>query len=488
MSTYLINSGTLDDIADAIRAKTGGSANITPLEMPEEIASISGGGHGVVTKYKKVLIGSEVVGYGSGSASTSVTIPNVKQVILNLWLWCPDVTQSGTVSISVNGESQVITDYDYYTYTDAYHAVRTYILDFPNGVDMASVGYTFSGLAYNTGSRFHGEITVAYDVDASEDGLVINSTERIFEGTTETGVGSGGDYADNLSVTGAVTVLLKLTLKSPDISTAGTIKIQVNSLEYGVSSYTSYNIDSTNQVRYYTLVLPDHDIATITKLGYSFSGISYDASSEVTGEMLVQHGTFLADILINRVFYSGYSGASSFTTNKKGIYLILTCCGYGGSLGISLPSGVTPILQNSYNASSRLWRYAIVELEKNVTVGVTSTFSGNYAFGSKTIFDITNLNIGSSSSEITGSGAVSDTTKTLTPPSDTFKYLLFGSGLGRSYASYTNPAGKSPDDSYSASLATNTVVELYYGDGDKLPAVSLYGYDGGGGCVVGIKI
>lgn len=47
MSTMLIQSGTLDDIADAIRAKTGSSASMTPLQMPTQIASIPSGGGGV---------------------------------------------------------------------------------------------------------------------------------------------------------------------------------------------------------------------------------------------------------------------------------------------------------------------------------------------------------------------------------------------------------------------------------------------------------
>lgn len=48
MSTLLVQSGTFDNIADAIRAKTGKVASMTPLEMPQEIASISGGGEVVV--------------------------------------------------------------------------------------------------------------------------------------------------------------------------------------------------------------------------------------------------------------------------------------------------------------------------------------------------------------------------------------------------------------------------------------------------------
>lgn len=44
MADYLIHDSTLEDIADAIRSKTGGSALINPEDMPTEIASISGGG------------------------------------------------------------------------------------------------------------------------------------------------------------------------------------------------------------------------------------------------------------------------------------------------------------------------------------------------------------------------------------------------------------------------------------------------------------
>ena len=44
MSDYLIADTTLTAIAGAIRAKTGETAQMTPLEMPGEIAAISGGG------------------------------------------------------------------------------------------------------------------------------------------------------------------------------------------------------------------------------------------------------------------------------------------------------------------------------------------------------------------------------------------------------------------------------------------------------------
>lgn len=44
MSEYSIQDTTLSEIANAIRAKTGKNNAMTPLEMPSEIGSISGGG------------------------------------------------------------------------------------------------------------------------------------------------------------------------------------------------------------------------------------------------------------------------------------------------------------------------------------------------------------------------------------------------------------------------------------------------------------
>ena len=44
MAEYLIQDTTLDAIADAINAKTGGSSAMTPAQMVTAIGTISGGG------------------------------------------------------------------------------------------------------------------------------------------------------------------------------------------------------------------------------------------------------------------------------------------------------------------------------------------------------------------------------------------------------------------------------------------------------------
>lgn len=43
MGSYIIQSQTLTDIADAIRNKAGSSSTLTPLEMPNAIANIPSG-------------------------------------------------------------------------------------------------------------------------------------------------------------------------------------------------------------------------------------------------------------------------------------------------------------------------------------------------------------------------------------------------------------------------------------------------------------
>ena len=54
MADYIIQSETLDNIANAINAKTGGSSAMTPAQMVTEIASISGGGGSLPSSISKI--------------------------------------------------------------------------------------------------------------------------------------------------------------------------------------------------------------------------------------------------------------------------------------------------------------------------------------------------------------------------------------------------------------------------------------------------
>lgn len=72
MAEYLIQDTTLEGIADAIRAKTGSSASMTPAQMPTEIASIPTGG-GVTTQPLSVTENGTYTA-PSGMAYTPVTV------------------------------------------------------------------------------------------------------------------------------------------------------------------------------------------------------------------------------------------------------------------------------------------------------------------------------------------------------------------------------------------------------------------------------
>lgn len=95
MAEYLIQDTTLDAIADAINAKTGGSSAMTPAEMVTAIGSISGGGGIAGWEYQKfTFTPTEDIGqYGSGG------FPATEQYIKNLlpsgWVFARVIYQSG---------------------------------------------------------------------------------------------------------------------------------------------------------------------------------------------------------------------------------------------------------------------------------------------------------------------------------------------------------------------------------------------------------
>lgn len=78
MADRRISTDTLTDIADAIRSKTGNSALITPQEMAEEIAGISGGLGGVV--YFNEF--TPTTDYNNSNKATFQLVPNIECVVI----------------------------------------------------------------------------------------------------------------------------------------------------------------------------------------------------------------------------------------------------------------------------------------------------------------------------------------------------------------------------------------------------------------------
>ena len=66
MSSLIIQSETLEDIADAIRTKTGGSSPMTPAQMATEIGNITIGSSTFVLKYVVLDIAGKITDSAQG--------------------------------------------------------------------------------------------------------------------------------------------------------------------------------------------------------------------------------------------------------------------------------------------------------------------------------------------------------------------------------------------------------------------------------------
>lgn len=124
MAEYLIQSRTLDDIADAIRAKTGSPAAMTPAEMVTEIGNIPSGGS-LPTSISKIDGGSFTL--ASNTLCETYNIATTLNVPAKYFLiWTDDLDSFGaisnkglilaTVNIRQFESASGTTRYGYYSY------------------------------------------------------------------------------------------------------------------------------------------------------------------------------------------------------------------------------------------------------------------------------------------------------------------------------------------------------------------------------------
>ena len=173
MAEYLIQSETLDAIADAINAKTGGSSAMTPAEMVTEIGNIpTGGGGSLPSVISKIDGGSFTLASDTAGDRQSVShslgvvpkgfviwtedelsgtvatrhIANCGATVINVTDRSSNhYTCSGWVTVLYNGNASIINNA---IYTDASRIVDAQRIIWGNSLLFYKAGLTYKWLAW----------------------------------------------------------------------------------------------------------------------------------------------------------------------------------------------------------------------------------------------------------------------------------------------------------------------------------------------------
>lgn len=90
MAEYLIQSETLDDIANAINAKTGGSSAMTPAEMVTEIGNIPTGGGGSLPSVISKIDGGSFTLASDTAGNNHWISHNLGEIPKGIIIWTED--------------------------------------------------------------------------------------------------------------------------------------------------------------------------------------------------------------------------------------------------------------------------------------------------------------------------------------------------------------------------------------------------------------
>ena len=179
MSSLIIQSGTLDDIADAIRAKDGDSSIMTPVEMATRIANIPSGGGG--TRHYIVQDGQVVNGHTLSCMSTTTLTTETSE----------GVTYLKALTDNNNYGAVWTENYDFSAYD--YMVVEFLKVDNSYGKIWGGGGY--SGWCVGLGSA---SIDANLTAGASEQLTPNGATGQVFRGkfiaTIPASIGSTGHY------------------------------------------------------------------------------------------------------------------------------------------------------------------------------------------------------------------------------------------------------------------------------------------------------
>lgn len=280
------------------------------------------------------------------------------------------------------------------------------------------------------------------------------------------------------------------------------------------NDYTPYNLtiigDADSDItitgetsgRVYYLKLPNTgEVSELLFFDLGETITATDGTNTITKTLSAQNDTIrlVPDIsAITRVDQYTELGNHSYTIPEDGTYLLILSSGAGydpSTVSYTLPYGrneiVSDVVTNADGTYGYQMRYMIANLKENDVIQ-TNTFrtAGQWAWPSmiNALYKIDGYIVDPDvTCDLT---RVGDGNAIYTPPNNNDKYLE----LGIAYSGYnmtrndTNLTGKDPEIVVEESVGYQSLIAMYYGEGNKLPTISMYGYNGGGGVVACLKI
>lgn len=197
---------------------------------------------------------------------------------------------------------------------------------------------------------------------------------------------------------------------------------------------------------------------------------------------------------VTPIWWAARSGYDAyFTAPVSGLYLLQASCGYQGTANITLPSGKTPIINETVpcvsGETSRLAKYIIVELEANDVVTYYTVENGQWPEFCALAFLLENIDT-SSITVYDTEGLNDDVLSYSSIPSTSDIYMSIASYFGSNWANYRNDTviSGSLKENINQPGAKNTSCSIIIDEGQNFPTLSYYGYDGGGVCLLILKL
>lgn len=187
---------------------------------------------------------------------------------------------------------------------------------------------------------------------------------------------------------------------------------------------------------------------------------------------------------------SGENQQLIYTVPESGMYMFLQYTSHNGTNQIILPNGNIPIIDDYINRTAEIpsgevvFRIVIANLSANEEVILNGNTDAWWLAITKQIYKLENINnISFYHKDTTNDGTV---TYTVTQNNDT--YLVIGICGGRSDGEYRdNTVTTSSAVIPKSYIGYHTITNIYYGKGNNIPEINMFGYNGNNSIVYAMK-